>query len=416
METLTQNRPQTYISDYESIDVARLSFPDKQTTSQYYMQLFEASVADLPVREAGPGEIANATVIQADEAPLNVQAPEVRQEALRNCALKSAREATAYSWWCDITDDVEFIMDKKPAPGDMMIGAKHHFAPTVNGVEMEAGYDVYEMGQPSDASDMETVANTLNIIDQYSGGALAGSRVVLIKDTQWQDNTNGKQALGINGKDATYVNVQAIHELADSTATNPSDLLSTILVHEMLGHGLERRRTGDTGGHFREHFEYSEEFTPGDIFSAIHRTIQAKDKAHSHSHPVREYGAVSSAEDLATSVDAEISKAEGWHTAQIPRFASKPDEYRRDIVMQLMTEAAEMVGHTAGNPGIVGGEIRYYKDKDGNVIGSGPARTLEHTVIDAHTAIRQELDDIASKCVPHEVIVARQKRGRGFII
>ena len=374
------------------------------------------------MRAAEPGEIANAYIMLDDKASLDIQDPMVQQKALRSCALDAVQKATYLSWWRNIPDDVEFIMDKEPAPGDMMITAKHSFTPAVEGVQMETGYDVYEMGQPSEAPDIETVAKTLDIIDQYSGGALAGSRVVLINDMQWQANrgskqAHGKQALGTNTEDATYVNMQAIHELAEGTGTNMSDVLSTVLVHEMLGHGLERKRTGNiTGAYFTERFEYSEELTPGDIFDAIHRTIQARDMAHSHSQPVREYGAVNSAEDLATSVDAEISRAEGWRTAQIPRFASKPDEYRRDIVMQLMTEAAKMVGGSTGNPGIVGGEMRYYKDKNGNVIGSGPARTLEHTVIDGHTAIRQELDDIVGKCMPQEVVVARQWRGPGFIV
>lgn len=392
----------------EAIDKIPSSFPDMQATLDYYEEQFKGSFANLNVREVrrwdGGREAANATVIQTDEAPIDVENPEVRKEALRSCVVNIANNARFCSWWCDIKGSLKQLKDEEPSSNEMMIFAKHTFTPTVDGAVMQVGYEVYEMGAPSDETDIEIVANTLNIIDQYSGGALVGSRVVLVND---MSNRGSDESLGINSERATYLNIKAIHELAESSGVSPSDILATALVHELLGHGLERWRFGDAGVLFPEHFEYSEDFTEGDIYKAIHTAIRAKDEAYQLSQPVREYGAVTPAEDLAASVDAEVAKAENWQTGPIPRLASKTDEYRRDLIMQMMGEAAEMVNRGAGNPGFVGAEIRYIKDNKGNVVGSGPARTLEHTVVDAQTAIKQEMEDIASKFIPQEIIVVR---------
>lgn len=405
----------TSSTQIETIDKIPSSFPEAPATLRYYTERFEGSITHLNVRNArqweGGSEATNATVVLADEMPLDLEDPEIRQEAVRSCAVNLAKDATRCSWWCGINDDLKFLKGEEPTTDEAAIFAKHSFIPAVDGVRMKDGYDVYEMGAPSNEADIETVANAMNIIDQYSGGALVRSRVVLVSGM-----SNKGECLGANTKDATYLNMRDIHELADSTGVNPSDILATALVHEVLGHGLERWRFGDVDMLFPEHFEYSEDFTPGDIFSVIHTAIRAKDEAHSHSQPMREYGAVAPSEDLATSVDATVSKAEGWDTTPIPRFVSTIDEYRRDIVMQLMVEAAEMVGSTSGNPGFVGSEIRYIKDGEGHVIGSGPARTIEHIVINAQTAIEQEAEEITTRLMPHEVIVARAARRRKFLV
>lgn len=299
-------------------------------------------------------------------------------------------------------------MEAVPSANETAIFAKHSFTPTIDEKLMTTGYSVYEMGEPSSLMDIESIASALGIIDQYSGGALTGSRVVLVNGVQWQNNRNASEILGINAKHATYINMTGIHKLAVETGVDVKHLTATVLVHEVLGHGLERRLHGETGKFFPEHFEYSEEFTTGAIFNSIHETIRARDEKHDDSLPVREYGAVTPAEDLATTVDALVARAEGWEMDKMPRFASQVDEYRSDLVTQLMVDAAENVRGLSGNPGFVGGELRFDTDEQGNVIGSHPARTLKHTVLGAQAAFDQEIKYIANKLTPREVIVRQE--------
>jgi len=405
METLERLNPRDNSDHIGVIDKIPFNFPESQETFRQYVELFEKSLANIDPREAQPGETANATVTYTYGERLDLNTPEVRQEAVSSCATNLAEVARSCSWWSGIDAEIGHVKEGDLVPNETAIFARHTFMPVVDGVPASSAYSVYEMGEPSSPADIESVANALGIIDQYSGGALTGSRIVLANGMQWRNNRNAGEILGLNTEKATYLNIKAIHQIAEETGADPAQLTATVLVHEVL----ERWRYGSTGKLFPEHFEYTDDYTTGDIFDSIHMSIRAKNEQYKDSRPVREYGAATSSEDLATSIDALVAHAEGWDTSKAARFASKPDKYRSEIAMQLMTEAAEIVGRGTGNPGFVGAELRYDRDKQGNVTGSRPARTLEHTVIDAQTAFEQEIEYIASKLTPYEVVVKQEE-------
>ena len=290
--------------------------------------------------------------------------------------------------------------------------AKHTLDIIYDGKPTDQRYEVFEIGGTDpDLAASKTVFDTLTLIDQFSGGALAADlnrpRIVLSNGIRLIDNPNGGgEGLGFANPSFIFINVSGLREKAVQVGADFHKLLAVTAVHELLGHGLERNVMGDTDEYFSQYFNYSSEKSAGSLFKSIHNSIKSKDNLHAESQPVREYGRVSAGEDAATSVDASVGEAMGWNesTNKYPRMSSKVDSYRRDLVLQLMDMAAANVAKYDANPGFVGSEVQYTTNGVG-VIVAEPVRKIEIRSVNGQEALQQEIAKQVQKHTPGGVFI-----------
>lgn len=342
----------------------------------------------------------------------DVDSPLSPAELQNEFIAQSAREAYNDSWWVGMGNLQQYVADPIQA-ANPRLAAKHTLDIEYNGIPTGQQYEVFEVGEVEpDSATCQILFDTLNLIDQASGGALAADprcpRVVLVNGMPFVHNPYGEgEALGFADDRMVLINTSGLHKIAERTGASFHELLAVTTVHEVLGHALERNVMHRAGQYFPEYFHYSSDQSPGQMFKSVHSSIQPKDDSHANSQPVREYGRVDAAEDLATSVDATVSEAMGWtgSTAKYDRTASTPDAYRRDLVMQLLDNAATAASKYDANPGIVGSEFSYITNDQGEVTSVKPAREMRVTTIDGARAMQQEIADQIQKHAARENLV-----------
>jgi hypothetical protein len=280
-----------------------------------------------------------------------------------------------------------------------------------DGKATDQKYEVFEVGEAEDDPEITSVVfETLNLIDQATGGAMAidqnRPRIILSHGIPLRESPNsGAEGLGFANDQMIYLNTSGLQRVAKEHGGDFHELVSVVLVHELLGHGLERRVMGETGKYFPQHFEYSDEKVAGSVYKSVHAKITPKEGSHEGSRPVREYGQVNPSEDVATSVDSLVAKAMGWKTDKYPRFMSDADEYRYELVMRLMEKAAAVAGGRKENPGFIGSEVRYTTDEQDGHVAVEPARKLLPTTLYGADALRAEVAKQVDKFRPKGTFV-----------
>lgn len=380
--------------DGELIDIYKQKFHAVEPPSEYQMpQDYQYAGRTLSVNDP--------------DSPYNSE--DLQYEFVNQLTLN----ACDHTWWVSAANSLHNNAANPADAEHVTLAAKHTVEVVYRGQHTGQQYEVYELGTPQVASDPEAaqaVFDSLELIDQFTGGALAADPqlpgIVLVNDIRFRNNPSGREEiLGIATDDKIVINVGGVKAKAGSMGVDYRELLAATTVHELLGHELESHVHGLTGRYFPQHFKYSHERQEGEIFTDVHRRIEAKDPDRSASQPVREYGQVSPEEDFATSVDSMVSHAMGWDettTDHLPNWKSQPDEYRSELVLGLMDEAARRAHERYGsaNPGVVGGELDFERNDVGEIVAAVPARRLEVLTVDGATAIRQEIDANVRRQIP----------------
>jgi hypothetical protein len=358
-----------------------------------------------PIRAVKPNEEHNTTVTLFDSETIeDILADE---ERVRKSFVRSKKPS---AWWYGVQNSLRY--NSVEEIDEIQIAAKHTADIEVNGTkEPDQYFEIYEIGeQKADKDSLNTVFETLRLIDQFSGGLLAADpkrpKVILGNDIRLKRNNGGDELKGFATDSFVFINMTGIAESANQVNADYQEILAATVIHEILGHSLEILTT-KSGAYFKEHFDYSEDKTAGEHFDSIHASITAKDASKSDSKPVREYGALNSAEDLATTVDATVSEALGFgkSTSKVTKFASKPDEYRKQLAIELMNRAADQAKEYKNTPGFVGSEINYTANDNGE-LKVNPVRELKISSVSGEAAVQDEISKIISKSkFPPELIV-----------
>ncbi len=360
---------------------------------------------DLPSSYRVTDNYPEANVVLANEGDdSNYDLQELRNVFVSQASWKAYRD----SWWANTSLRLKELGADPEQADNFPIAAKHTLDIVVDGNRTGQGFDVFEVGEPEeDREAIATAFETLKIIDQFSGGLLAADpdrpSVILSNGIRLGQNREGGEYGGAAFPGGVVVNMPALKEMAREAGADFYALLSVVIVHEALGHGLERLVKGDSGRYFPEHFKYSYKRVPGEIFDDVHESVVARDALMAaSSQPIREYGKTAPSEDFATSVDAAVAEVMGWDkgVAALPRFNSSPDAYRTELVLRLMQEAADIAKKYGYTPGIVGSEVRYVTGPDGNLAGVEPARKVEVTTVAGEQAVREEIDKMVAKYSP----------------
>lgn len=402
-ETLTAEAPATSFEQQQNPG----TLPTGDELRRFYDQQF--AEMELPSQYQLPQDPRYADRIFSVEDEDSPMSPEViRQEFIA----QATREAYGSSWWVHLSNFLkQYAVDPTQA-GAIHLAAKHTLDIVHDDKPTDQQYEVFEVGdEEPDATASTVVFDTLQLVDQFSGGAIAANpkrpKIVLGNGIRLQENPNGEgEGLGFTNSEVIFINTSGLREVAARHGASFNELLAVTTVHEVLGHDLERTVMKDTGRYFPQFFDYSWDRSGGEIFKSVHTDIKPKDTSHAESQPVREYGQVSASEDFATSVDAVVAKSMDWtgSTNKYPRMRSEVDAHRRDLVIKLMDEAALAASKHDANPGIVGSEVRYVEDEYGQ-IAVEPARQLHITTVSGQEAARQEIDKQVQGQRPGEVFV-----------
>ncbi len=389
------------------------SLPLGERLREIYELELSAFEAPTAARLANDGERPNVTELCDSEDKLT--SPQFDIAGLRakytEQALNSACNA---SWWDMLSANLESHGVAPKQAQNLHLNSKHTANILVNGRKTTQGFEVFDFGETEqDSETLETVVNTLGLIDQFSGGLLSADprrpRIALMDGFRMSDNGSGGETLGFAPDRIVAINMSAIAEEAQAIGANRHELLAVVLVHEILGHTLERLVAEDIGRYFVDHFDYSDERVKGKVVESMHASITAKQAAGQGSKPVREKGRVSASEDFATSVDSLVSDTMGWTdtTDKASRHKSKVDTYRGDLVMELMDIAAQQVINHDGTPGFVGSELRYDTDEQGKITIS-PVRSIEIETTPGEQAVTEEIQKVIEKYKPpKELLVNR---------
>ena len=389
--------------------------PGQLPTQAEIAELYAEQVAqqETPtVRAARPGEKADITRAVYD--PRSIDTILQDPAGLVESYVKT-HEPTP--WWQHLNDSLRDAGVTSEALSTLEITAKHSADVVVDG-KPQAGqaFDVFELGQPdeprADEASLQTVFNTLQQIDQFTGGLLAADpdrqKILLGSGIDMHANNGGDEFKGFANTNYAFINLDAIQDSAEKTGVDAQEILAAVVIHEILGHGTELLTHGSAGRYFEQHFHYSNERASGTHFDSVHETVTAKDPAHADSRPVREYSRLNAAEDLATSVDASVAEALDLKQSvdALPVMRSTPDAHRRDLILQLMDQAAQNARTYENTPGISGAELRYVTNEQGKVTGVEPARKLEINTTDGQTAVQQEVQSLlAAAQLPKEITV-----------
>ena len=305
-------------------------------------------------------------------------------------------------WWKEFKDSD--LIASPDGVNRMKIHKRHTLEASHKGDALGQKIDVYEVGESQAEPDqMKVIFETLELIDQYTGGFMTDdTRVIVTSGYESKKSKSGASVLGYNNEDYTVINLDAVKERAARLKMDEQKMLSTVLIHELLGHGLERKMEGQTGGYFKEHFDYSVETVPTDkgLFE-VHDSVIAKDLTKNNSVPMREYGKTNSSEDFAVSVEVSLgddsSRVVGLDEVTV-------DEYRRELVLEMMQRAAESAKNKGGTPGYVGTEIEYRADQNGEM-KIVPLRKLAVETIEGKDAVKDEIRKACEQFDQDEIVV-----------
>lgn len=345
-----------------------------------------------------------------DTSDIIVDCPDMPVRDLQRTFIEQAAGVAQYtSWWTQLGEVLRQVGIDGHLNQGIYARAKHNLAVRYDGNPVEnQGFELFEIGEKLESSSktIDAVVEGLCVADQYSGGLLAAHpdrpRIVVLNGIALRSNDGGGETSGVTYGQTVVLNSDAIRQMAYAVNADYSDLLSVVTVHEVLAHSLENIIRGRSGRYFEEHFKYSKLRKPGDIFSSIHQSIEPVNGTIRATRPVREYGWRSPAEDFATSVDAMIGKAMQWsmQTDKVPRFKSEPDQYRTELVLTFMLQAAQKAHRYKHTPGIVGCEVRY-EHNDGAIVPR-QRRTLELSSVSDDYIMQREMDAIVQIYEPGE--------------
>jgi len=386
------------------------NFPLGERLEEVYR--LELGVFDPPesARLVSAGERPDITVFSTGDEPEH----ELHDSSMlwESYIKQKAQQATLGSWWQSIATALESDGISHEEANNLHLAAKHNCTISVNDAETNQGYEVFEIGENgTDKDTLATVFNTLRLADQYSGGLLASDskrpRIVLLNDLR--PMTDNGEALGIATREAVELNLSAIKELAAHYNVSQSDLLASVITHELMGHSVDHLVTGDYGNYFERFFDYSAETAKGEFYNSIHAKVTPKSDSVTSSQPVREYGKVNAAEDLATSVEAGVSKSMGWSRSmdKLPKHKAVEDEYRRELVSAIFGEAAVKATEYEGTPGVVGSQMRFEYDETGKPIAVKPVRTMKVRSISGEQAVAEEIQKVVKKYRPPKELKVR---------
>lgn len=320
--------------------------------------------------------------------------PTVLQQVHRDYVEYKVGEAEDAAWWITLQENVK-TQNPPVVKSKHVIEVQHGNEPT------QDHYDIFEVGDGDITdSEREAIFETVKLIDQFTGGYFSGDKhrkPIVVGSGLKMKNAHGTQEQMVGGFDErnmTFINIDMIRQEGIDWNLDPNTLLKVILVHEVLGHGVEKEVEEYSGDQFRRLFDYSVEKIEGDMFmrhvSVTPKTIGVQ------TSPVREYGYANGSEDRATTVDASMAKIMGWDTEanQSPRSRSVPDEYRWSEAFVLLEYLAEMAAGENGKPGIVGCAIGQ-DTETGNMV---PLRTFRSHTIDGSEAAELEMKKVIDAC------------------
>ncbi len=388
-------------------------FPMGRNLRDAYELRMRAFEAPISARLAGDGEKANVTdQCETEDEVWSTRFDLVQLEA--QYAWQALNSASNTSWWNGLASTLRQHGVESEQAWNLHLNSRHTATILVDGQKTTQGFEVFEFGETEqDQETLDIVFHTLHLIDQFSGGLLSADprrpRIALMDGFRMADNRGGGETLGTATDQLIVLNMSAIAETAQEMGASRQELLAVVITHEILGHTLERLVSGKIGSYFGDYFDYSDERVPGEIFNSVHAQVTAKQAAGRSSAPVREYGSIHPAEDVATTIDAMISETMGWTktTDKSPRHRSVVDIYRQDLVTQLMIRAAQQATRYDGTPGFVGSEVRADIDQQGKTI-IRPVRTMEIETTLGEQAVADELQKVISKHKPpKEFIVQR---------
>lgn len=372
--------------------------PVGEALEEYYLHAFDS--LDLPEtgREAKWDESLDIELLPF--AQLDTSSAGLREAFLR----QAPRRAQQASWW---TQDCSRAEKSFGIAGlhELPLLGKHHIDITVKGNTVGAGYDVLELNQAADPKVIETTIAALKLCDQLSGGLLSAqpstTRVLLVGgvDTSLEAD-NRPELIGLATDSATIISIEALKRARGVTEDNFYQLLSTVVVHEVLGHVLEYCVESTYGRNFADHFSYTD-FGPGKLENEIAHTVTSRDP-DIPSQPVREHGRRNSSEDLATSVDATVAAAMGWDKALhgIDRASSELDAHRRDLVLAFLGKAAKKALVYKHTPGTVSSDLVYREADESGPARHEPLRHMEVTRFRGNDAVQSELERVVREIAP----------------
>lgn len=342
------------------------------------------------------------------EVPTTGPLNSAQKQAIRDQFINETTERlSGHAWWSKTEELLvsRYGEDPQKAHDALKLRTAHKFnVITKEGVQ--GRYEVMECGdtEESKLSEEEKIAiiETLRIIDQFSGGSLTdhpeASRIITVHSKMPHPNDPDQEVSGIALRYGTILNLREIRRLATAEGVEVGTMLGVVLVHEVLGHQLERQSSEGIGNTFQEYFDYSKARMSGNMFDGIHEQITPKDPANAQSRPVREYGFVSPAEDFATTADAMVSDAVGWakDIEHVERSASVNDPYRAEIVLKVMDQVARAMHEKHGvGVGYVGSPIEYQEGASGLEVV--PGRTLIHSEVPIETVIQDQVSRLIQR-------------------
>ncbi len=319
---------------------------------------------------------------------------------------QATSKAVRDTWWVKASHSVRPSAVSPEQFDDLVLWAKHTLEVTTQGDKTDQYFEVYEVGTSgADDETRDSVFNTLKTIDQLSGGlssadAARQSVVLSVGIPMKSNNGSDGEIYGAATDGLIYLNIDHIRRTALEAGVSYPELLSVVLIHEKLGHGLEYLTMGRSGKFLTDYFTYTQPNSRGALYDRIYGQVQPIDPEQSGSHPVREYGQVNPAEDLATSVDATYADAFAYTqtTDAVPKLRSEIDGYRRDLTLRFFQSAAAKAKMLyPDTPGFVGSEI----GTDGKEL-----RQLRLKTLYGQDAINDDIEKMVRSLTPEKLIVS----------
>ena len=229
-------------------------------------ELYELEFAslDMPTTYRLTDNYSEANVVDANE--------HITIEELQDFYVSYATErACEDSWWTDVSRMVREHSTEPNQADRVKMVAKHTVETLIDDSPNGQSFEVYEFGEKEeDRQAVEVVLDTLQLIDQFSGGLMSSDpnrpRIVIGNGVSLQQNHGGGEISGVASRRFVYLNMPQIREIAKEHDADFHQLLAVVTVHEVLGHALERSMKNYTGLYFGDHFDYSGTKVKGEIY------------------------------------------------------------------------------------------------------------------------------------------------------
>lgn len=270
----------------------------------------------------------------------------------------------------------------------------------MDGENEVGGISVVEMtneAQQLSASEMNAVFSVLSFIDQFTGGAIAqepsASRIII------RESTEGMSQIASANHAYIELAIDRVREEAIKENVPVEDAIRIILIHEILGHQTERYLDPQnrTGEYYKNYFDYSTEKTKDEYHVEVHDSILPKnDDFALDTNPVRPYGYVNSAEDLATTSELFARYIAGLKEFQSAKSKLRHDEHREEIFMDFLNDVAQKAQAEYQEQWGVGSPVKYIEGPS-RELSVAPRRGLtEPTETTPQSYIKSQLEQVLS--------------------